>query len=190
MLFFGPPNIEKLKAKRDVKGLIKALGYQKDYFVRKAAAMALGEIMDPRAIKPLIAVFKERRSDIQREIAAALIDIFARHKDDMLRAQVVEKFIQELMDWNKSISDVERRMKDMEKKNPFLEKFGFMLSEGQEIENRFGENRFETTYAGLGWILSSFSQSEAEWIARLSALTGKNFKRSSEWDEWFRKEYK
>jgi len=29
MPLFGPPNVEKLKAKRDVKGLIKALGYQK-----------------------------------------------------------------------------------------------------------------------------------------------------------------
>jgi HEAT repeat protein len=55
MGLFGPPNIEKMKAKRDVKGLIKALGYQKDSSVRKQAAETLGEIGDARAVEPLIA---------------------------------------------------------------------------------------------------------------------------------------
>ena len=30
MPLFGPPNVKKLKAKGNVKGLIKALGYDKD----------------------------------------------------------------------------------------------------------------------------------------------------------------
>jgi len=42
----GEPNIEKMKAKRDVEGLTKALGYQKDSNVRIAAAKALGQICD------------------------------------------------------------------------------------------------------------------------------------------------
>jgi hypothetical protein len=52
---FGPPNVEKLKAKRDVKKLIKALNYEKNASVRQAAAEALGEINDAQqAVGPLI----------------------------------------------------------------------------------------------------------------------------------------
>jgi hypothetical protein len=40
MSLFGPPNVEKMKANRDVEGLVKALGYQKDTNVRKEAAGA------------------------------------------------------------------------------------------------------------------------------------------------------
>jgi HEAT repeat protein len=50
---FGEPNVEKMKARKNVRGLIKALGYQKDYGVRRVAAEALGEIGDPRAVDPL-----------------------------------------------------------------------------------------------------------------------------------------
>ena len=58
MFLFGPPNVEKMKARRDVNGLIRALGYKKDEYVRNAAARALGEIKDPRAVEPLIAALK------------------------------------------------------------------------------------------------------------------------------------
>lgn len=50
---FGPPDVEKMKARRDVDGLIKALSYQKDRRVRWAAAEALGIIGDARAVEPL-----------------------------------------------------------------------------------------------------------------------------------------
>src|SRR5690554_3034255 len=51
---FGPPNIEKMKARRDIKGLIKALSYQKDEEIRADAASALGELEEQSAIDPLI----------------------------------------------------------------------------------------------------------------------------------------
>ena len=57
MALFGPPNVEKMKAKKDVKGLIKALGYKKDASVGKAATIALVEIGEP-VIEPLIAAIK------------------------------------------------------------------------------------------------------------------------------------
>jgi HEAT repeat protein len=44
--------VEKMKAKRDVEGLIEALN-DEDFNVRAAAASALGEIGDKRAVKPL-----------------------------------------------------------------------------------------------------------------------------------------
>jgi len=43
-LFGGPPDIEKLKTKGDINGLIKALGYEKDADIRLAAAQALREV--------------------------------------------------------------------------------------------------------------------------------------------------
>ena len=38
------PKVEKMKAKKDVKGLINALKYKKVSDVRKSAAFALGDI--------------------------------------------------------------------------------------------------------------------------------------------------
>jgi HEAT repeat protein len=60
MSLFGPPNVEKMKAKKDVNGLIKALSYTKDATIREAAASALGEIGEPRAVEPLIVVLNDR----------------------------------------------------------------------------------------------------------------------------------
>jgi hypothetical protein len=50
---FGPPNIDKLEAKRNVRGLIKALGYRKDGGICKRAAGALGELKDAKAVEAL-----------------------------------------------------------------------------------------------------------------------------------------
>ena len=79
MPFFGPPTVAKLKEKRDVKGLIKAIGYQMDPAERMAAARALGEIRDARAVEPLIAVLKNQRefNPARRAAAWALADIGA-----------------------------------------------------------------------------------------------------------------
>jgi PBS lyase HEAT-like repeat len=54
MPLFGGPNVEKLQAKRDVQELAKVLRYQSDWHVRKAAAEALGQLGDVRAVGPLI----------------------------------------------------------------------------------------------------------------------------------------
>lgn len=73
MSLFGPPNVERLKAKGDIKGLIKALGYEKDSEVRKAAAQALGEIGDTRAVEPLIeALNKDNWGNLVIDAAKAL----------------------------------------------------------------------------------------------------------------------
>jgi HEAT repeat protein len=69
MPLFGPPNIEKMKAKGDVKGLIKAFGYEKDWEISGDAAKALGEIGDTRAVEPLIAALKDR--SVNRRLSAA-----------------------------------------------------------------------------------------------------------------------
>jgi len=56
MFTFGPPNILKLAQKHNVRGLIKALQYKKESSIQESAAKALGEIGDPRAAKPLLAL--------------------------------------------------------------------------------------------------------------------------------------
>jgi hypothetical protein len=95
MPLFGPPNIEKLKDKGNVQGLIKALDYEKDLrivedaqqalieigaptvdllvealqsdseSVRQRTAEALGAISDRRAVKPLCTAL-EREAGMQR----------------------------------------------------------------------------------------------------------------------------
>ena len=67
---FGPPNVEKLEAKRNVQGLINVLSYQMRDNVRQAAAEALGGLKDARAIEPLI-VAALNDSDRQVREAAA-----------------------------------------------------------------------------------------------------------------------
>ena len=75
MPLFGPPNIEKLKAKDNIKGLIKALQYQKDEFVRSKAAGALGQIGAHEAVEPLIAALKDKSRDVRKAAAGALAQI-------------------------------------------------------------------------------------------------------------------
>jgi HEAT repeat protein len=76
MGLFGPPNIEKLKAKRNVTALIKALDYKKistdykHYSVRQDAAKALGELGDRRAVEPLILALRDE--NINWRVARAL----------------------------------------------------------------------------------------------------------------------
>ena len=69
---FGPPDVDKLKAKRDVTSLIKALAYQKDSLVRWLAAEALGNLGDARAVEPLIAALKDSDSSVRQRAAEAL----------------------------------------------------------------------------------------------------------------------
>ena len=73
MGLFGPPDVEKMKAKRDIDGLIKALDYQKDESVRAAAAQALGEVGDARAVEPLTRALRDYHA--KKEAANALAKI-------------------------------------------------------------------------------------------------------------------
>lgn len=59
MPLFGPPNIEEMKKKRDVRGLIRALNYKEDWQLREAAIRALGELGDASAIKAIGVVSNE-----------------------------------------------------------------------------------------------------------------------------------
>ena len=73
MGLFGPPNVEKLKAKRDVKGLIKALNYKKYSNIRWSAANALGQIGDAQAVEALVAALNDKQWSVQ-EAAVKVLD--------------------------------------------------------------------------------------------------------------------
>ena len=70
MRLFGP-NIEELKARGDVEGLIGALE-DSDEYVRWKAAYALGEIGDERAVEPLIEALKDSDEYVRWGAASAL----------------------------------------------------------------------------------------------------------------------
>lgn len=72
MPFFGPPNIEKLEDRHNIKGLIKALSYKKNAEVRDEAAMALGRLGDAQAVEPLIATLKDEYWQVRFSAAKAL----------------------------------------------------------------------------------------------------------------------
>jgi len=74
MGFFRPPDIEKMKARRDIEGLIEALGYRKEERVRKAAVQALGEV-GGGSIPLLIHLFRDFERAAGAE--AALVQIGA-----------------------------------------------------------------------------------------------------------------
>ena len=62
MAFGGKPNIDKLKQKRDVKGLIKALEYRDSDYIRREAVRALGGLRDERVLAPLVAILGKRET--------------------------------------------------------------------------------------------------------------------------------
>ena len=71
---FSKLDIEKLKEKKDVKGLIKALKYE-DSYIRMFAAIALGEIGDERAVAPLTQSLKDEEEGVQNEVLKSLVRI-------------------------------------------------------------------------------------------------------------------
>ncbi len=73
MGLFGPPDVEKLKANRNVKGLVKTLAYEKDAIVRRKAAKALGQIGDVRAADPLIVALKDNDYSVRKTAVDALV---------------------------------------------------------------------------------------------------------------------
>ena len=69
---FLAPNVQRLKAKGDVDGLIKALAYEKDPNVRQRAARALGELRAQVALEPLGDSLKDPSPMVRRSAVYAL----------------------------------------------------------------------------------------------------------------------
>ena len=67
-------DVEKMKANKDVEGLIEALKDKYSY-VRSDAAEALGGIKDARAVEPLIEALKDENGHVRKLAANALGNI-------------------------------------------------------------------------------------------------------------------
>jgi HEAT repeat protein len=92
MSLFGPPKIGELEKKGNIRGLIKALGYQEDPAIRKGASEALSRI-GSAAVEPLIAVLTDKDEIVRRFAAKALGEI--------ADARAVEPLIASLKDGDK-----------------------------------------------------------------------------------------
>jgi len=89
MISFIKPDVKKLEQKGDVKGLIKALNYKEDAYVRWTAAKILGKWKDERAIKALIEILDDPDWHVRRNAVEALGNI---------GSQEITKYIEKLLD--------------------------------------------------------------------------------------------
>lgn len=153
MSLFGPPNIEKLTAKPDIAGLIKALGYEKDAGVRQAAAKALitfgasamedlapalqdknvyirhgaawvlGRTSDKRAVPLLLPLLKDPKPSI-REVAASSLG-------NLGDGIAVESLIQMLQDENNGVRKAAARalgeLHDSKAVDPLINMLGISM---------------------------------------------------------------
>jgi len=77
---FGSPNVEKLKAEGNVKGLITAMTYKKDRSVAEAAVKALAEIADEQTIPLLQKLGKEQNNRSSQAARQALMAVIHRNE--------------------------------------------------------------------------------------------------------------
>jgi HEAT repeat protein len=94
MGLFGPPNIDKMKAKRDVNGLCYVLTEEKDSALLCKAAKALGEIGDTRAVESLIFALKNGNGGVRLAVAKALGEIKDVRAVEPLIIALNDKYIQ------------------------------------------------------------------------------------------------
>lgn len=73
-LLFGP-NVKRLAKNKDTESLVRALQYKKDAKVRAAAARALGDFGDRRAVELLITAIRDPDKDVRWSAVSALGDI-------------------------------------------------------------------------------------------------------------------
>src|SRR5262249_7653836 len=71
---FGPPDIAKLRERRDVEGLARALSHI-DPLTRSRAARALGHLRDAAAIDPLVSALKDADESVRVDAADALVSV-------------------------------------------------------------------------------------------------------------------
>jgi HEAT repeat protein len=161
MSLFGPPNIEKLKSNNDVDGLIRALNYKlkdksqksEDINVRKDAAIALGEIKNLKAVKPLSNIAGIESEDILvRHVAVTALG-------EIGGTEAASGLLETLLDINTSDESIESLARiGAPAVDPLV---GFFLNIGN-LSNKYGMNsypagRFGTLYGARGKILKALA---------------------------------
>lgn len=86
VLWWKPPNVKEMHQKRDIKGLLRALSYKKDRWLRIKAADALGDIGDTRSIKSLIGTLQ---NDTEEGVRSSAISALGHFKDQRVLDAIV-----------------------------------------------------------------------------------------------------
>lgn len=95
------PNVKRMLERKDLPGLIKALGA--DHFeTRQAATEALRQIGAP-ALEPLTAALRDRGWSARPAAARALGEVIAHSRDSALRARAIETLVATLEDQDRSV---------------------------------------------------------------------------------------
>jgi HEAT repeat protein len=75
MGFFGSPNVVKMKAKKDIEGLIKTLYYKNNIHIRQHAAEALRQIDEAHTLEILVDALNEKDDEVREMTIQALVQI-------------------------------------------------------------------------------------------------------------------
>lgn len=133
------PNIRKLKAKKDIKGLIKALGHS-DRSVQWEAVRALGEIGDERAVEGLIKALDDSKWMLRKAAVEELGKIGDPRAFDALSELVHD----ESRDVREAARDALRRIKSSDAYKPYriqqARKYEYLhrYEDAAEIYEEFG----------------------------------------------------
>jgi HEAT repeat protein len=89
----GPPDVEKLAARSDIKALEKALVYPKDPHIRLAAVKALGKLKSVQSVDALIESLKDSSEDVRIEAADVLGKLSSPRGVGPLTEALSDKFV-------------------------------------------------------------------------------------------------
>ena len=90
------PKIEKMKANKDIDGLIDAVRYRRDWKTRMRAVDILGEIGDKRAVEPLIEALEDENKHVRLASVVALGKIGDRRAVESLIEALRSKELREV----------------------------------------------------------------------------------------------
>jgi HEAT repeat protein len=176
------PDIARLRAKKDVKGLIKALSYYKDINVRRDAVKALAEFNDPVVIEPLIELLESFDSDMRD----SAIDALAKIKN----IQSVSPLIDKLKRSNEMIINLSNEMnKDI---NMFTEVYSKKVNpnlvsnlEQKGVHNAREQLAYRLASAAVNAGLESRKLFRDKVVGILQEITSKDFGYDVEqWQKW------
>ncbi|AEA46103.1 HEAT repeat domain-containing protein [Archaeoglobus veneficus] len=105
MFNFLKPNVEKLKERRDVKGLIKALSH-KDVTIRVEAARALADVGDPSAVEALTEALRDDSTDVRKAAVKALARIADERAVDALAKALKDESLDVRVEAAKALAEI------------------------------------------------------------------------------------
>lgn len=120
------PNIEKLKEKQDIDGLINALGYKKDSpeeeveLIHELAATTLGEMCAKEAVNPLIQTLHDKAWGVQYAAIEALGNIGDSRAIEPITQCVIETDIERIRGKGMNVLNEVFNLSNTELKEIFL----------------------------------------------------------------------